>query len=720
MTDSATVIDAHQAPAASLAAGSDAVPRRGRRRRWPYAVATTTPAIAISLAAINRDLSMIGGGWSLLWFTVLAVGAFLTARVRANIIGPILMLYGTAAGLSGIVISVAAMRSPEAGTWYEALGWAVNTAALMLIPVALLRFPDGKLLGRRWRLVEYGVGLGAAVGALAAAVNNGWGGDVNQARTEGVWHDQLDRVGDLATAVFFPAVSVAMAAALISLVIRYRQGDGVLRHQLRWLIYAVSLAVVVSATVGRYLSNDLQSSTLDVWFYAAVFATIPLAIAVAVVKYRLYDIDVIISRTLLYGSMLTAIGVVYVAIVFGLGSVLGRTATDSPVLPLAATVLVALAVQPLRSRLERWANRLVFGRRATPYEVLSDFTQRVAATDDRLLADVARSLVDGTTATAVSVWTMDGEMLRAVSSWPPDHHPSSSAAFESVSGDGALVVPGADEAYPIRQGDRTIGALGLHLAAGEQLSPGDRALVGELTAGIGLALHNRELTDELEARVDALRASRHRLVMVQDAARHRLERNLHDGAQQRLVAVKVRLSIAQQMATKAGADSTASDLADLCQLADGAIESLRNAARGVYPPLLEAEGLEAALGAQLDRSPIAVDLTCNLERRYGRDVEVTVYLAATETINALERAAPVREAAVVLTDDGDRLVLQIGADVAVQPPAQITERIDAVGGTVIGGNPPTILRAVLPLAADTAHGRSHDVAGPGSRLVAPA
>ena len=128
---------------------------------------------------------------------------------------------------------------------------------------------------------------------------------------------------------------------------------------------------------------------------------------IAITKYRLYDIDVIISKTFVYGSLAAFIGGVYVAVVVGIGATLGGGTDPNPVLAVVATALVAVAFQPLRSRLSTVANRIVYGKRATPYEVLSDFSRQVAATDDSLLEPVARSLAEGSAASGAAIWTMD-------------------------------------------------------------------------------------------------------------------------------------------------------------------------------------------------------------------------------------------------------------------------------------------------------------------------
>ena len=150
------------------------------------------------------------------------------------------------------------------------------------------------------------------------------------------------------------------------------------------------------------------------------FALIPLAIGVSVLRYRLFDIDVVINRAVLFGALAVFITLVYVAIVVGVGALVGSQA--SPLLSAAAAAIVALAFQPLRRRAQRLADRLVYGKRATPYEVLSEFSERVGQTyaNEELLPRMARALGEGTGAARADVWVRVGEELRPEATWPED------------------------------------------------------------------------------------------------------------------------------------------------------------------------------------------------------------------------------------------------------------------------------------------------------------
>ncbi|MEM7338072.1 MAG: histidine kinase [Actinomycetota bacterium] len=609
------------------------------------------------------------------------------------------ILVGVTTALNGMSSGVGELLALDQGVTFENVdtsGWLFGSAQLMAIlnsawvfgnfglpTLGLLIAPDGHLPSRRWRPVA----AAALLNLLAYWVLVAGNWPIRNGEPE-AFADDTRRYAVMGV---YLVLFAWIPLSYVSLVVRYRNSDPSTRRRLRWVL--IGGGFVVASFFSLFLGGEI----LLLGFYPVL----AIAFGLAIWRDQLFDVDRVISRTLVYASMLAAIAAIYVAVVFGLGAVVGGQLSDSPVIPLVATGVVAIPVQPLRRRFDKLAGRVVFGRRATPYEVLSEFTQRMAATDDQLLADVPRSVVDGTLVTAASVWALDdragdGSSLSLVSVWPAEQISITTAAVPPDPDD--LAVPGADRTCPIRHDNHVVGALGLSFPAGETLPPADEALVTELVDGVGLALGNRELTGELRTRIDELRASRRRLVAVQDATRHRMERDLHDGAQQRLVAAKVRLSIAQQMAAKAEAAEVADELAALCAQADAAIESLRETARGIYSPVLASEGLLAALSTPVGRSPLTVDLTGALAARHGRDVEATAYFSILETLAAIERAGTDGVVTVAVSDDDGPLAFEVSApaESEVGPLPAVEDRIDALGGTVRFGPSPTIVRAEIP------------------------
>jgi signal transduction histidine kinase len=565
--------------------------------------------------------------------------------------------------------------------------WAWIPAAFLLATVLLILFPDGTAPSRRWRAAVWVAGgsmLALSLqGAFALAPWEATPYEAILGPNEG--STMAPPLGFL----MLPLMAIALAA-VVRVVLRYRRTTGEERLQYRWVTWAVGLYVVV----GIFFYSALEALGDGGIVATLLLANIPVAIAVAIAKRRLYDIDIVISRTFVYGSLAAFIAVVYVGVVVGLGSMIGSTDEPNAVLSVGATALVAAAFQPLRSRLERVANRIVFGRRATPYEVLSEFSHRVAVTSDDLLGDAARSLAEGTRAARVVVSVrVAGESVEAAA-WPVE------------SGD----APSSEVSFPIEDGDLELGSLRVFLPAGQELRDDDRRLAEQLASGMGLALRNQLLTERLEARVEELRESRRRVVAVQDETRRRLERDLHDGAQQQLVALKVKLGLAKAIAQKEGAARTAETLTRLNGEADQAVDAMRTFARGVYPPLLEAEGLGAAVAAQARRAPIPVSVSFDGVGRYPREVEAAVYFCVLEALRNTIQHADATLATVSLTAVGGSVEFQVSDDGSGFDPDSasgtglitMTDRIDAISGELTIHTEPgngTTLTGTIPIPA---------------------
>ena len=366
-------------------------------------------------------------------------------------------------------------------------------------------------------------------------------------------------------------------------------------------------------------------------------------------------------------------------------------------------MLVALAFQPARVRVERWANRLVYGQRATPHETLQRFSRGSTDTsDDELLARIPHLVVDGSGASTASVWVRAGDGFETASIWPED------APRRSVSGSGEFVDPEADLSVPVVHDGELLGGISLVKSAGETVTPQDEALIGSLASGIGLAMRNARLTARLRQRVAELEASRERVLFAADAARRALEHSLDSGPQQTLVAVKVGLGPTRMRAERAGAEKTASLLAQLEGAAGSAIESLRDFAAGIYPPLLEAEGLAVAVSHQAAKSALKVSVHADDVPRYDREIEAAVYFSVLESLQNCAKYSGAPEAWVTLSngdghlrfevrDDGrgfDAASVELGAGLN-----GIADRLDTVGGTVRIDSTPgrgTVVRGSVP------------------------
>ncbi|HSJ71626.1 MAG TPA: ATP-binding protein, partial [Acidimicrobiia bacterium] len=400
---------------------------------------------------------------------------------------------------------------------------------------------------------------------------------------------------------------------------------------------------------------------------------------------HLYDIDVIISRSITFGVLAVFIASVYVAIVVGIGRLLDQADGSSIGLSVAATAVVALAFQPVRGRVERWANRLVYGKRATPYEVLAGFSHRaVEESDEELLARIPRLIVDGTGVASATVWVRSRDGFRSVSLWPE------SGGTRMLDGEAVFVDPEADMSLPVFHDGELLGGISLVAAKGGTITPPEEDLVARLAEGLGLTLRNSRLTDALRRQVKDLQRSRDRVVSAADEARRSLEHDLDSGPQQQLVAVKVKLGPLRKLAEQAGAVRTAEVLANIEVQAGDAIRAVRDFATGIYPPLLGADGLAVALAHETRKAALPVDLDAAGVGRYPRDVEAAVYFSVLEALQNIAKYADASRAVVRLaesngdlrfevTDDGkgfDSATVQRGAGLN-----GIADRIDTVGGT---------------------------------------
>jgi len=369
--------------------------------------------------------------------------------------------------------------------------------------------------------------------------------------------------------------------------------------------------------------------------------------------------------------------------------------------------VVAVAFQPVRQRAALVANRLVYGRRATPYQVLSQFAHRIggAYADDDVLPQMARMVAAGTGARRVVVWLRVGRELRpgATAGDPgavPDPGPVPAA------GELLPELPDGDTTVPIRYQGKLLGALAIAMPRDEPLRPASAQLVADVAAQAGPVLSNAGLISEL-------RESRQRLVTAGDEARRRLERNLHDGAQQDLVALAIKLKIAGGVL--GDDDAEARELLEELQ-ADtaAALQNLRDLARGIYPPLLADLGLVAALNAQAGKSPAPVTVQAAGIGRFPQDTEAAVYFCCLEALQNTAKYARATAARISLSAADGALTFAVSDDGAGYDSARtpmgsglrnMADRLTALGGRLEVRSAPgagTTVTGQLPVAAPAA------------------
>lgn len=680
----------------------------GTARRLAWGTWTLVLALlvfAFVLGALN-DIAVTAEEFFFVPLVLLAtmtsstVGALVASRQPRNPLGWLFLLMSLCVvlGVMGEDYPIYAIRTnpgslpgPEWVLWVS--GWTFGIAGAA-VPLIILLFPSGTVPSRRWRSVPWLL-VGGTLWALAWYAVEPRG----LAPTPGLRVRNpvaIEGIRGIASPMITAGTIVALLSALacfVGLILRFRRSQGEERQQLRWLAYvgAFSLVTFIGLFVGDALPGEAQAVENIFWsvFVASLMVGIPAACGIAILKYRLYELDVVIKKTVVFAILAGFVTLVYVGIVIGIGNLVTDAETGFSVLVFGAIALVALILQPLRHWARRLADRLVYGKRATPYEVLSQFTERIGETlsVEDVLARMTQLITAGTGADRAEVWLRVGRELRLEASSPlreDDERPRLSLEAD----DEPPEIPEATEVIPVRYRGELLGAIAVSVPAADPLTPEQERMISELAAQAGLVLRNVGLTAELRARLEELQRSRERLVAAQDEERRRIERNLHDGAQQQLIALAVKARLAQQLAER-DPGASAGLLGDIQHDADAALDDLRDLARGIYPPLLADQGLGAALDAQARKAPIPVTVDVADDARYPQAVESAVYFCCLEALNNVAKYADASRASVRIDREDGRLRFEVADDgrgFDVEATTQGTglqgmaDRLDALGG----------------------------------------
>ena len=680
----------------------------------------------ITPAAVFNGAGGVSTAVFVLPFSTFALtGGLIAARRPRNPIGWLLVcgagLLATGA-LCSLIGTLLLTGHNEAGRWVllGAAPWAGGpTIATFMFGAAILLFPDGTLSSPRWRFLLYFSGALVACNTFVALTDPAQGvlgiAYVNDPRINAsspLGIASLAGFTDQAGAVLAYVNYAVQLAAIVSVFLRLRGATAERRQQIKWFGFGVTTTIVLIALT-NFLPAPTTPSAAYVGFFVVLTAvaglTTPVTASVAIFKYRLYDIDVVISRTLVYGALAVLITGLYVGIAVGIGELVGSGGKPNLGLSILATAIVAVGFQPARERLQRVANRLVYGKRSTPYEVLSQFSSQVAGSyaADEVLPRMARVLEEGTGAERSIVWLRSAASLHVAATWPPAETEAVTPAIPMSNGT-LPALPGVTRAVEVRHQGELLGALSVEKRRGESLTPVEEKLLDDLAHQAGLVLKNVRLTADLQRRLEELRASRQRLVSAQDAERRKLERNLHDGAQQHLVALKVKLGLAEMLAGR-DPEKARATITQLKADTDEALETVRDLARGIYPPLLAEKGLPAALESQARKATLAVTVDGGDVGRYPQDIEATVYFCVLEALQNVQKYAKATHAVVRLREDGGTVVAEVaddGAGFDVRTVrrgaglANMHDRLDAIGGSLeITSDPShgTTVRAAVPV-----------------------
>jgi signal transduction histidine kinase len=665
-------------------------------------VALLVAEVALEVAARTGPRpptsSLLGDlGFTITFALFPIVGLILALRRPENALGWLMLAMGVILAVPTEAYGVFAYSRGWSGaewaiastqwTWVPEIGLA-GTFVLML-------FPDGHLPSPRWRWVAWTVGIGIVVSSVAVLFGPGSLADNGYPQLRNPFGIEALKPFLAVAVVSIATIPLGIIAAAVSLVVRYRRGDPTERLQIRWLTAAaiVVAALYAAAMIATTAQNASWAGGGSGWISAlqnlavVSFALVPIAIGFAVLKYRLYDIDLVIRKAVVVGAIAVFFTAVYAAIVGGIGALVQTHATTQ--LSFVAAAVMALLFQPVLARARRIADRVVYGKRATPYEVLSEFSDRLGGTyaADDVLPRMARIVAEGVGAARADVWLLVGDRLRVAASWPSDVERSTAVALS----DGALpALPHADEAFSVEQRGEILGALAVAMPANDPLDDAKRKLVSDLAGQAGLVLRNVRLTEDLRARLEDLQAAQKRLVAAQDAERRRLERNIHDGAQQQLVALSVKLRLTQSLV---GPDPEKAEamLTELQTQTTETLEDLRDLARGIYPPLLADQGLPAALEAQARKSALQIDIAPGGVGRFPQEMEAAVYFSVLEALQNVAKYAGASHAEVRLAAADGRLRFEVRDDGNGFDPSQtrygtglqgIADRLGALEGSL--------------------------------------
>jgi signal transduction histidine kinase len=644
---------------------------RGFGAAWPYVVQGPTAAVAFGIPAVlvlRREVRS-PMGWLLALVAVLLVTAqFATGWAWLSLVGRPGSLPGGSAAL-----------------WVAS--WVWLPGYFLLPTLLLLLAPDGKLPGARWKPVLW---LGIAAIALASAsvaVSPYPNGATAQVIIPGQPAGMVNPLASAGVAGVLQWSVVLMPLAIVlslaALVMRWRRSAGIERQQLKAVVAGAAVTVIL---VGAAFAVPQPWYLLVV---AAALVPYPAGLGVAALRYHLWDVDLVLRRSLVYALLTACIIGAYALAIVTLGGLLGRTTGA----PLVATAAVALGAAPLHRRLQSGTDRLLYGDRADPAAAVSRLARRVQATaagrdPDALLSEVARDVARGLRLPYVRITTADGR----------------ASAFGEQTGDLSRL--------PLVNGGVVVGEL---TASGREpgrgLSRRDQATLSEVAGYAAIVVHALRLTGDLER-------SRERIVVAREEERRRLRRDLHDGLGPALAAIALQLEAVRDLA--GGQTTPAGELAEtLRHHLRTAIADVRRIVDDLRPAALDDLGLAEALRARANQFSVAsglrVDVDIGQIPPLSAAVEIAALRIAGEALANVHRHAHARQCQITLGTTGTLLELTIGDDGdGPAPPSapgrgvgleSMRERATELGGSfTIEAQPAggTLVRALLPVSPPAA------------------
>ena len=669
--------------------------REQTARRLSWSIALVSFVLA-TIGLVISILALIANGNEptfshqffipILTLTYGVVGALLASRHPRNPIGWLFCATGLLSALNmlsagyalynRLAMTTGALPGAVIARWFTFWVWIPN--ALLPITFPLLLFPNGRLASPRWRPIAWAAGLGTVGITFAVAfypgpqqtLSNAW--DPNPFGVSG----SVEGIQALALVVA-PLLLVGVIGSIASVVVRFRHANGIERAQSKWLAFA-GLFVIVGNVLGGIpwlvspdspFAYEFSIVMTDVTLVGIVIAT-----GIAILRYRLWDVDVVINRTLLYSALSVAVVVLYVIVVGALGTVL--QSRGSLTVSLLATGLVAVSFQPMRDRMQRGVNHLMFGERDEPYTVLNRLSERlemVVASEQVLPAIVE------TAAQALKL------PYAAITLSVADDY-QVAAEYVRDGGDGGR--PEEVEVLPLVYQTETVGQLILApRGRGEIFTPGDRQLFETIARQAGIAAYNVRLAADLQR-------SRERLVTTREEERRRLRRDLHDGLGPILASVTFKLDAARNLVEQE-ADGACQLITEAKTQIQTSLADIRRIAYNLRPPALDELGLLGALQEHITAQNQTQTLQIVLEfpdslPALSAATEVAAYRIVLEAITNVQRHARAQHCLVRLSlgqglcvevvDDGCGIADDTRAGVGL---ASMHERAAELGGACV-------------------------------------
>ncbi len=659
--------------------------------------------MAVLLAFLNAPEPVLDVAWVAIVLAIPfpAVGALILSRQPGNAIGWIFCVIGLLQALNifagqygryELLVQPGSLPGGEAMIWLESWTWIPSLA--LLTTFLLLLFPNGRLPSPRWRWLAWMSAGGLALAVIPLAVGT-WSErglatlcaqqEFEAARevlktlcTPGLTRMEEGPLLQVASAGL-AVIGMSALGSATSLIVRFRRSTGVERQQIKWFAFA---GVVALACVAAMFSPlDYYRSVLGLGILA-----IPIAVGVAILRYRLYDIDLIINRTLVYAALTACVIGIYVLVVGYLGAVLQTG--GNLVISLVATGVVAVLFQPLRGRLQRTVNRLMYGERDEPYKVVSRLGERLEAT---LAPDAVLPTIVGTIREAL-------KLPYAVIALPRE------GSFDVTASSGEPV----NDTFrvPLTYQGETVGELLLGpRAPGEEFSAADRRLLEDLAHHAGVAVHGVRVMADLQR-------SRERLVLAREEERRRLRRDLHDELAPTLAALGLSAATVGELIENDPQQAAAANEKLRAALRD-TVGDVRRLAYDLRPPALDDLGLVEAVKERAARFRPEPRVTVEVEglpETLPAAVEVAAYRIVQEALMNVSRHADASTCTIRLTCPEHRILEVEVADDGVGLPdspeqgvglRSMRERAAELGGSCeIGRASPTGTRVFvrLPLA----------------------